>query len=320
MRQLRAQTVVVAVEVIEDARRAQLPERNAGHHLRDLLERTRAARKGDERIAQLQHFRLALRKVARDDELGQLVVQKALIHKNLRLDARRPAARGEHALGERAHEPVFRPAIDERVAALADPAAERAHRVAQCGVIARVRAQIDRNVHNRFSSHVRRAAPPRFFACAFKISRPPHIQQRVRPALLIAVGAFVGHKAHVLVKADGLRVLLVDCDLPNVVMFRAVFQQPPAEPATAISAKPAGMNTRICTNIGQMLRRVTAAMPFHSTFTTPEARHTTAPATKSVLCSNRIRHLPPLVNPAALHRSTAVCAWSGPVLQNSPSF
>lgn len=43
---------------------------------------------------------------------------------------------------------------------------------------------------------------------------------------------------------------------------------------------PAGMNTRICTNIGQMLRRVTAAMPFHSTFTTPETRHTTAPATK----------------------------------------
>ena len=146
VRQLRAQTVVVAVEVIEDARRVQLPERNTRHHLRDLLERARAARKGDERIAQLQHLRLALRKVARDDELGQLVVQKALIHKNLRLDARRPAARGEHALGERAHEPVFRPAIDERVAALADPAAERAHRVAQCGVIARVRAQIDRSV------------------------------------------------------------------------------------------------------------------------------------------------------------------------------
>lgn len=47
--------------------------------------------------------------------------------------------------------------------------------------------------------------------------------------LLIAVGAFVGHKAHVLVKADGLRVLLVDCDLPNAVVFRAVFQQPPAD-------------------------------------------------------------------------------------------
>ena len=141
------------------------------------------------------------------------------------------------------------------------------------GVIARVRAQIDRNVHNRFSSHVRRAAPPRFFACAFKISRPPHIQQRVRPALLIAVGAFVGHKAHVLVKADGLRVLLVDCDLPNAVVFRAVFQQPPAD-----------------------------------------ARH------RAARLSNRIRHLPPLVNPAALHRSTAVCAWSGSILQNSPSF
>ena len=100
-----------------------------------------------------------------------------------------------------------------------------------------------------------------------------HIQQRVRPALLIAVGAFVGHKAHVLVKADGLRVLLVDCDLPNAVVFHAVFQQPPAD-----------------------------------------ARH------RAARLSNRIRHLPPLVNPAALHRSTAVCAWSGPILQNSPSF
>jgi len=72
------------------------------------------------------------------------------------------------------------------------------------------------------------------------ISRPPHIQQRARPALLIAVGAFVGHKAHVLVKADGLRVLLVDCYLPNAVVFRAVFQQPPAEPGIGLRGSATG--------------------------------------------------------------------------------
>ena len=67
-----------------------------------------------------------------------------------------------------------------------------------------------------------------------------HIQQRVRPALLIAVGAFVGHKAHVLVKADGLRVLLVDCDLPNAVVFRAVFQQPRPMPGIGLRGSATG--------------------------------------------------------------------------------
>ena len=147
VRQQRAQAVIVAVEVVKDARRVQLPERDAGHHLRDLLERARAAGEGDERIAQLQHLRLALREVARHDQLRQPVVQEALIDKEARLDARHLAARGEHALGECAHEPVCRPAVDKRVAALADPAAKCAHRVAQRRVIARVCAQIDCNVH-----------------------------------------------------------------------------------------------------------------------------------------------------------------------------
>ena len=40
---------------------------------------------------------------------------------------------------------------------------------------------------------------------------------------------------------------------------------------------------RICTNIGQMFLWETAAMSFHPTFTTPESRQTTAPATNSPL-------------------------------------
>lgn len=101
-------------------------------------------------------------------------------------------------------------------------------------------------------------------------SDPFHVQKGIGAALLVAVGSPVSLEAHMLVEADGLRVLLVDCDLPNAVVFRAVFQQPPAD-----------------------------------------ARH------RAARLSNRIRHLPPLVNPAALHRSTAVC---GSILQNSPSF
>ena len=53
--------------------------------------------------------------------------------------------------------------------------------------------------------------------------------------------------------------------------------------AANIVKKPTGIRTRICTNIGQMFLWETAAMSFYPTFTTPESRQTTAPATNSPL-------------------------------------
>lgn len=53
----------------------------------------------------------------------------------------------------------------------------------------------------------------------------PHIQQRVGRALLIVGGSFIGDKAHVPVKPDGLGVLLVHRDLPYLIMPDPVSQQ-----------------------------------------------------------------------------------------------
>ena len=78
------QAVVVAVEIVEDAGRIQLPERHHGHDLCDLFQRPGAAGKRHECIAQLDHLRLALGHILRDDEFGQTVVLQLLFHKEPR--------------------------------------------------------------------------------------------------------------------------------------------------------------------------------------------------------------------------------------------
>lgn len=54
------EVVVVPIQVVQNARRTQMPQRHGGHDLGNLLERARAARKCDERIAELDHL-VALR-------------------------------------------------------------------------------------------------------------------------------------------------------------------------------------------------------------------------------------------------------------------
>lgn len=60
-----------------------------------------------------------------------------------------------------------------------------------------------------------------------------HIEQGIGVALLVKVGALVGPEAHVLVKADGLRVLLVDGDFLHAVVLDAVLEQLLAQPLSA---------------------------------------------------------------------------------------
>ena len=71
-------------------------------------------------------------------------------------------------------------------------------------------------------------------------SDPFHVQKGIGAALLVAVGSPVSLEAHMLVEADGLRVLLVDCDLPNAVVFRAVFQQPRPMPGIGLRGSATG--------------------------------------------------------------------------------
>ena len=57
----------------------------------------------------------------------------------------------------------------------------------------------------------------------------------------------------------------------------------PAISAAIMITKPIGIAMRICTNIGQIFFRETAAISFHRTLTTPETRHIIAPAMNSAL-------------------------------------
>lgn len=56
-----------------------------------------------------------------------------------------------------------------------------------------------------------------------------HIQDRVRAALFVRFRTPIGAKSHVPVKADRLRVLLVDGELADGVFVYGMLQQPPAD-------------------------------------------------------------------------------------------
>jgi len=141
--------VVIAVQIIEDARRGELLERHLRHDLADLLERARAAGEGDECVAELDHLRLALGHVARDDERRDLVIFVALVDEKLRFHAGHFAARAQHAFGERTHQAVFRTAVDKGAAALADEVAKRAHGRFERWIVAAARAEIYGDIHRK---------------------------------------------------------------------------------------------------------------------------------------------------------------------------
>ena len=151
------QAGVVAVEVVEDAGRVQMTQRDLGHHLRDLFQRSGAAGERDKGVAQLDHPGLALGHVLRDDEPGQAVILHLGVDEELRLDAGHFTARRQNAVGQTPHQAAAGAAVDQRVPALADPAAQFLDGLLQGRVIALVRPQIDRNIHRyslRYLAHV----------------------------------------------------------------------------------------------------------------------------------------------------------------------
>ena len=124
-----------------------MTQRTHAHHLGNLLKRTRAAGHRDERIAEFDHFRAALRHGFGDDQLVDRVVLKLCVDEKLRFDAGDAAACMQCALREHAHQTGFRAAVDERVAALADPCAKCAHRLFKSGGIAAACAEIYGYIH-----------------------------------------------------------------------------------------------------------------------------------------------------------------------------
>ena len=136
MPEQRLEVVVVTVQVIQDARSTQVPQRHSGHDLGNLLERARPAGKGDEHIAELNHLGFALGHIARHDKVVDAVMLKLGLDKKARLNTRHVSAGIEHAIGERAHQARFGPAVYQRV-----------YRGQKCRVIASVGTQVHGDVH-----------------------------------------------------------------------------------------------------------------------------------------------------------------------------
>ena len=139
--------VVEAVEIIENARLGQLSEADFRHDLADLLQSARAAGKGDERIAKLDHARATLGDVRHYDQFGQSRVRDTSVREHLCLYAGYFAAVGQHGIGDIRHQPLVGSAVHQTVAAVRDPCAQFLNGFLVGRIIAFMRAEIHGDVH-----------------------------------------------------------------------------------------------------------------------------------------------------------------------------
>lgn len=79
-------------------------------------------------FTKLDHLGFTLGHIARHDEIVDSVVLKLGLDKKARLHARHMSASIEHAIGERAHQARFGPAVHQRVAVGANPVAQLLYR------------------------------------------------------------------------------------------------------------------------------------------------------------------------------------------------
>ena len=147
MGELRAQALVVAIKIIEDTGGDKLMESDTGHHLADLLQGAKAAGKGDEGIAQLDHFGAALWKIAGDIKVGQPLVLEVLLHEEGDLHAGDFPAGLQGAFRQSAHQAGPGAAVDEGMATFTDPAAKGADDGIQLWIITGGGAEINGDIH-----------------------------------------------------------------------------------------------------------------------------------------------------------------------------
>ncbi len=89
------------------------PELRPRVDLEQLLERPHPAGQRDEAVGELGHQRLALVHRVDDAQVREARVGDLAIDQRLRDHADRVAARVQHRVGDRAHQPDARPAVDE---------------------------------------------------------------------------------------------------------------------------------------------------------------------------------------------------------------
>ena len=102
-----------ALDVDQHDRLGVAAELRPGQLLDQLLERTDAARQGDEGIRPVEHQLLALVHVLDDDQLVGIAQHALTLGQEARNDARHAAAVLEHGAGQLAHQAEAAAAVDE---------------------------------------------------------------------------------------------------------------------------------------------------------------------------------------------------------------
>ena len=120
----RLERAVVAGDVEQPERLAVQAEVGPREDLEQLLERPDPARERDERVGELGHERLALVHRVDDPQVADAVVADLEVDDLARDHARDVPARRHRGVGERAHHPDVRAAVDEAHAALRERAAD----------------------------------------------------------------------------------------------------------------------------------------------------------------------------------------------------
>ncbi len=110
-------------------RLAVTPELGPGHDLDDLFERADPAGQRDESVGPLEHLVLADVHVRCHDQFAELAQRMPggfLVHEEFGYNARDPAATGKNTAGNRAHDALRTPAIDEAQMVFGDRASKGA--------------------------------------------------------------------------------------------------------------------------------------------------------------------------------------------------
>ena len=124
----RREAVVEAAHVQQPAGLAVHPELRPGDDLEELLEGAQPAGQREEAVGQVGHQRLALVHRVDGAQVGQAEVGDLALEQRLRDDAGDLAAGLEHRVGQRAHQPDARAAVDQADAAPGQQLAELAAR------------------------------------------------------------------------------------------------------------------------------------------------------------------------------------------------
>ena len=164
------QIIVVSIQIIQNTGCIQLIQGNLAYNFRNFLQRACAARKCNKRIPKGNHFRLPFGHILCNNQFCQPIVLEACIHEKLRFYACYFAAGFKDSLCKLTHQPCFRAAIYQCIAAFTNPMPQCLHCLTQTVVIAFICSKVYSNIHSyspSSSKKVTQKRTNRFFGQSF---------------------------------------------------------------------------------------------------------------------------------------------------------